>query len=232
LRSRGPAVQSAFAMTVPLPHYTPGETVANAVTHGLGLALSIAGLVVLSVSAARTGNAVHVVAAAIFGAALILCFTTSTLYHAVRPEHVRRVLRALDHSAIFVLIAGTYTPFMLSTLRGLAGWTMLVVLWTLAVVGIAARLVLRGRRHNLVVACYLAMGWSAVLVIKPLVTHLPAGGLALLVAGGMAYTVGVIFYKWKSLPYSHAIWHAFVLAGSALHYFAVLLYVIPDGQAA
>ncbi len=215
-------------MTVPLPRYSLGEEIANVVTHGVGIALAIAGLVVLAVVAARDGAAVHVAASAVFGVALVLCFTTSTLYHTLQPERVRRVLRALDHSAIFVLIAGTYTPFMLATLGGWVGWTMLVVLWGLAAAGIAARLVLKGRRHNLVIACYLAMGWSVVLVIKPVIAGLSAGGLALLVAGGLAYTVGVVFYKWRRLPYSHAIWHAFVLAGAALHYFAVLLYVIPE----
>lgn len=218
-------------MNVPLPRYSVGEEIANAATHGVGIALAIAGLVVLSVVAARSGAAVHIVASGIFGAALVLCFTMSTLYHAIRPERVRRILRALDHSAIFVLIAGTYTPFMLGTLGGTLGWTMLVVLWTLAAVGIAARLVLRGRRHNLVIACYLAMGWSVLFVLRPVVEGLAPGGLALLVGGGIAYTVGVVFYKWRSLPYGHAIWHGFVLAGSALHYFAVLLYVVGDRAA-
>jgi hemolysin III len=217
-------------MNAPLPRYTLGEEIANAATHGLGIALAIAGLVVLLLFATQTGSVVHVVASAIFGATLILCFTTSTLYHAVQPERVRRVLRALDHSAIFVLIAGTYTPFMLGTLGGELGWTMLAILWSLAAAGIAARFVLAGRRHNLVVACYLAMGWSVLFVIGPVIEGLTAGGLALLAAGGLAYTVGVVFYKWRSLRYSHAIWHGFVLAGSALHYFAVLLYVIPAGQ--
>lgn len=218
-------------MNVPLPRYSVGEEIANAVTHGVGIALAIAGLVVLSIVSARSGAAGHIAASAIFGAALVLCFTTSTLYHAIRPERVRRILRALDHSAIFVLIAGTYTPFMLGTLGGTLGWTMLVVLWTLAAAGIAARLVLRGRRHNLVIACYLAMGWSVLFVLRPVVEGLAPGGLALLVGGGVAYTVGVVFYKWRSLPYGHAIWHGFVLAGSALHYFAVLLYVVGDPAA-
>ena len=140
---------------------------------------------------------------------------------------MRQLLRALDHSAIFLLIGGTYTAFMLVSLGGALGWAMLAVIWALAAAGIAARLALKGRRHNLVVACYVAMGWIVVFVVKPLVAGLPAGGLALLAAGGLAYTLGVVFYKWRSLPYHHAVWHGFVLAGSALHFFAVLLYVVP-----
>lgn len=212
---------------VALPRYSLGEEIANAVTHGLGLLLAIAGVAVLSTFAALHGGAGHVVAGAVFGSALVACYTTSTLYHAIPRQRVRQLLRALDHSAIFLLIAGTYTPFMLVSLGGTLGWIMLAVIWTLAAVGIAARLVLKGRRHNLVVACYVAMGWIVVFVFKPLVASLPAGGLTLLLAGGIAYTVGVIFYKWRSLPYSHAVWHGFVLAGSALHFFAVLLYVVP-----
>jgi hemolysin III len=212
---------------IALPRYTLGEEIANAVTHGLGIVLAIAGLAVLSAFAALRGNAAHVVGSAMFGAALVACYTTSTLYHAIRLQRVRQVLRALDHSAIFLLIAGTYTPFMLVSVGGALGWAMLAVIWTLAAAGIAARLVLKGRRHNLVVACYVAMGWIVVFVFKPLVASLPAGGLALLLAGGVAYTAGVIFYKWRSLPYSHAVWHGFVLAGSTLHFFAVLLNVVP-----
>lgn len=216
-----------MSSAVALPQYSLGEEIANAVTHGLGVLLAIAGLAVLSAFAALHGDAAHLVGAAVFGAALVVCYTTSTLYHAIPLQRVRHFLRALDHSAIFLLIAGTYTPFMLVNLGGTLGWTMLGVIWSLATVGIAARLLLKGRRHNLVVACYLAMGWIVALVAKPLVTAVPAGGLALLLAGGLAYTVGVIFYKWRSLPYNHAVWHGFVLAGSALHFFAVLLYVVP-----
>jgi len=212
---------------VALPRYSLGEEIANAVTHGVGIVLAIAGLAVLSAFAALHGDAAHMVGSAMFGAALVACYTTSTLYHAIPLQRVRQVLRALDHSAIFLLIAGTYTPFMLVSLGGALGWTMLAVIWTLAAAGIAARLLLKGRRHNLVVACYVAMGWIVVFVAKPLVAGLPAGGLALLAAGGLAYTLGVIFYKWRSLPYNHAVWHGFVLTGSALHFFAVLLYVVP-----
>ena len=210
-----------------LPQYSVGEEIANSVTHGAGIVLAIAGLAVLAAFAALRGDVWHIVACSIFGAALILCYTTSTLYHSVRVERIRRVLRALDHSAIFLLIAGTYTPFMLVNLRGPWGWSLLAVIWGLAVAGIALRLVLKGRLHGLVVALYIAMGWVVVVAVQPLLEHVAPGGLALLAGGGIAYTVGVVFYKWRRLPYHHAIWHGFVMLGSALHFFAVLFYVIP-----
>ena len=186
-----------------LPRYSLGEEIANAVTHGVGALLAIAGLAVLCAFAAVYGETRHLLACIVFGVAMIACFTTSTLYHAIPIESARRVLRALDHSAIFLLIAG-----------------------------IVARLLLKGRHHNLFVAGYLAMGGSAFFVIKPLIESLPAAGLALLLGGGATYAVGVIFYKWRRLPYSHAVWHGFVLAGCALHFFTVLLYVIPDAVSA
>lgn len=210
-----------------LPTYSLGEEIANAVTHGLGVVLAIAGLAVMTAFAALYGDAWHITACAIFGASLILCYATSTLYHSIQIEKVRRVLRTLDHSAIFLLIAGTYTPFMLVSLRGPWGWSLLVAIWSLALAGIALRLLLRGRLHGLVVALYVLMGWVVVVALEPMLERVAPGGLVLLAAGGLAYTGGVAFYKWRRLPYHHAIWHGFVLAGSTLHYFAVLLYVIP-----
>ena len=210
-----------------LPSYTPREEIANSLTHGIGAVLAVAGLVVLVTFAARYGNAWHVVSCSVFGAALIVSFTTSTLYHSVRVGHIKRTLRALDHSAIFLLIAGTYTPFMLVNLRGPWGWSLFAVIWTLTFAGIALRLLLKGRLHGLVVSIYLAMGWAVVVATQPMLERVATGGLILLAAGGLAYTFGVIFYKWRRLPYNHAIWHGFVLAGAALHFFAVLFYVIP-----
>ncbi len=210
-----------------LPRYSIGEEIANSVTHGTGIVLAVAGLAVLTAFAAHNGNAWHVVACSIFGAALVLCYTTSTLYHSIQIERVKRVLRALDHSAIFLLIAGTYTPFTLVSLHGAWGWSLFGVIWGLAVVGIALRLLLKGRLHGVVVGLYVAMGWTMVVATRPLMEHLAPGGLALLAGGGLVYTAGVIFYRWRRLPYHHAIWHGFVLLGSALHFFAVLFYVIP-----
>ena len=209
------------------PHYTAEEEMANSVTHAIGIVLAIVALAVLCAFAARNGEALHVVACSVFGAALVLNYTASTLYHSVQLERMKPRLRALDHSAIFLLIAGTYTPFMLVNLRGVWGWSLLGAIWTLALLGIGMRLLLKGRLHGVVVGLYIAMGWAVVLALEPLLRNVARGGIVLLVAGGLVYTLGVVFYKWKSLPYNHAIWHGFVLAGSALHFFAVLFYVIP-----
>ncbi len=204
-----------------------GEEVANGVTHALGAVLSLVGLVVLALSAIRGGHARSIVACLVFGAALVFLFSVSTLYHSVDSGRLRAkaMLRVLDHSAIFLLIAGTYTPFTVVSLGGAWGWSLFAVVWGLAVVGIALRLVLRHRPTTLFMALYLAMGWSVLVAEKPLVAALVPGGIALLAAGGAAYTVGVVFYLWHRLPYGHAIWHGFVLAGSACHFAAVLLYV-------
>ena len=210
-----------------LPSYSLGEEIANSVTHGAGALLAVAGLAVMAAFAALKGDAWHIVACSIFGAAMVLCYTTSALYHGIPLERAKRVLRALDHSAIFLLIAGTYTPFMLVNLRGPWGWSLFGVIWGLAVAGIVLRLVLKGRLHGLMVGLYVAMGWAVVVAARPLYEHVATGGLVLLVAGGLAYSAGVVFYKWRRLRYHHAVWHGFVMLGSALHFFAVLFYVIP-----
>ncbi|HSD67842.1 MAG TPA: hemolysin III family protein [Vicinamibacteria bacterium] len=203
-----------------------GEGIANSVSHGVGAVLGLAGLVVLARSASGHG-ARTVVGCVVFGVALVLLYSASTLYHSVGPGHPRAkaVLRVLDHSAIFLLVAGTYTPFTLVSLRGPWGWSLFGVVWGLALAGITLRLVLPRRPTTLFVALYLAMGWCVVVAAKPLLAAVAPGGIALLAAGGVAYTVGVAFYAWRSLPYGHAIWHGFVLAGSAFHFAAVLLYV-------
>ncbi|OQA33242.1 MAG: hemolysin-III related [Betaproteobacteria bacterium ADurb.Bin341] len=213
-----------------LPRYTLGEEIANSITHGLGIVAAITGLTVLAAFATLYGSSAHIVGCAIFGATLIILYTTSTLYHSIVAQRLKPLFRALDHSAIFLLIAGTYTPFMLVNLRGPWGWSLLAVIWTLGVVGIVLRLCLRGRLHGLIVGLYIAMGWVVLIATKPLFANVDTGGLYLLVGGGIAYTVGVLFYKWKRLPYHHAIWHGFVLLGSALHFFAVLFFVIPWRQ--
>ncbi len=216
-------------MTVERPssRYTLGEEIANSVIHGMGIVLGIAGLGVLTAFASLYGNAWHIVGCSIFGAALILLYTTSTLYHSIPLPRVKAVLRTLDHSAIFVLIAGTYTPFLLVNLRGPWGWSLFGVIWGLALFGIVLR-IMRGRRSTLLsVGLYVGMGWAVVVAIEPMLNNVAPGGLLLLLLGGLAYTLGVVFYVWKRLPYHHAIWHVFVLAGSILHFFAILFYVIP-----
>jgi hemolysin III len=203
-----------------------GEEIANSVTHGIGSLLAIAGLVVLVTLAALRGTPWHVVGCAVFGATMVILYSTSTLYHAIPAPGAKRVLRHLDHAGIFLLIAGTYTPFTLVSLRGPWGWTLFGIVWGLAILGIILQT--GSRRHPvLAVALYVAMGWVVIVAIRPLIAALPAGGLTLLVAGGVSYTTGVVFYTARRLPYHHAIWHGFVLAGTALHFFAVLLYVIP-----
>lgn len=203
------------------------EEVANTITHGIGLLLSIVGLVVLLVLAALRGTAWHIVACSIYGATLICLYTASTLYHAVISPRVKRALRIFDHSAIYLLIAGTYTPFLLVSLRGPWGWSLFGVIWGLALAGVLFKFWFVERFVILSTAVYIAMGWLVVIAAKPVITHVPFTTLIWLLAGGLAYTGGVIFFAAKRIPYSHAIWHLFVLAGSICHYFAVLSAVIP-----
>lgn len=216
-------------MTLPssTPRYSLREEIANGITHGVGAVLAVVALAVLVGFSAVRGDAWLVAACSMFGGTMILAYTASTLYHAIPLARAKAVLRVLDHAAIFLLIAGTYTPFMLGSLRGPLGWTLLGAVWTVAAVGIALRLWLKECRHGFMLALYLAMGWAAVLAIEPMAARLGTGGLVLLAAGGAAYSIGVPFYLWDKLPFNHAIWHGFVLLGSGLHFFAVLLYVVP-----
>jgi hemolysin III len=214
-----------------LPRYSFADELASSVIHGVGIVLSIAGLATLVAFAALHGNALTVVACAVFGASLVLLYTASTLYHSVSVVAAKPALRALDHIAIYVLIAGTYTPFTLIALPGVWGWSLFAAVWTLALLGSALELGLLGRYRKLAVLLYVGMGWIGMIAFKPLSEHLQSGGTALLLAGGLAYTLGVPFYLWRRLPYHHALWHVFVLAGSVLHFLAVLLYVIPDAPA-
>jgi hemolysin III len=210
-----------------LPRYSSGEEIANSIIHGLGIVLAISGLGVLTAFASLRGNAWHIVSCSIFGATLIILYTTSTLYHAIPNHRAKAVLRVLDHSAIFLLIAGTYTPFSLVSLRGPWGWSLFGVIWGLAIVGIIFKVTMLRRWTAISVALYLVMGWVAIVAAQPMLEAVAPGGLALLLAGGLSYTAGVVFYAWKRLPYHHAVWHAFVLAGSICHFFAVLLFVVP-----
>jgi hemolysin III len=213
-----------------LPSYSTGEEIANSVIHGLGVILAIGGLGVLTAFASLRGNAWHIVSCSVFGATLIILYTTSTLYHSIPNRRAKAVLRVLDHSAIFLLIAGTYTPFSLVSLRGPWGWSLFGVIWGLAVLGIVFKATMLRRWPVASVVLYLVMGWVAIVAIRPMLENVAPGGLALLLAGGLAYTAGVVFYAWKRLPYHHAIWHAFVLAGSTCHFFAVLLFVVPTAS--
>lgn len=202
------------------------EEIANTVTHGIGLLLSIAGFVVLLVFAILRGTAWHVVACSIYGATLICLYSASTLYHAAVSARLKRALRIFDHSAIYLLIAGTYTPFLLLNLRGPWGWSLFGAIWGLALAGILFKFWFVGHWEHLSTAIYVLMGWLALIATKPVLAHVPSTTLLWLLAGGLFYSGGVIFYVWKRLPYSHAVWHVFVLAGSTCHYFAVLRSVL------
>jgi hemolysin III len=210
----------------PLPNYSTSEELANTVISAISAALAIVGSVVLIVSAVEYGGVWHIVSCSIFATTLILLYTASTLYHGMRSPRIKHSMRVLDHSAIFLLIAGTYTPFVLVNLRGPWGWSLFGVTWTIAVLGIGFGKRLQ-RRRILAVVLYNLMGWAILVAIKPLFAAVAPMGLILLLTGGLAYTVGVGFYAWRRLPHHHAIWHVFVLLGSTAHYFAILHYVIP-----
>lgn len=205
-----------------------GEEIANSITHGLGTGLSVAGLTVLVLLAALYGDVWQVVAFSIYGSTLIVLYLASTLYHSLQNPRAKRVFRVIDHAAIFLLIAGTYTPFLLISMRGVWGWTLLGIVWGLALLGVGFKIFFTHRFPVGSTLAYVLMGWLGVIAWKEAVAHIPPGGLVWLGLGGVAYTVGVIFYAWKRLPYNHAIWHVFVLAGSICHYLAVLLYLSPS----
>lgn len=204
---------------------SPSEDLANSLTHGIGLVLGVTALVFLVLTAMRNGSAIAVVSASIYGSTLVLLYAASTFYHALRAGRAKSVFGVLDHSAIFLLIAGTYTPFTLVGLGGGWGWSLFGVVWGLAVLGIVAESVTRGRARRLQVVLYLAMGWMAVVAIRPFLTSLSPSALSLLLAGGLFYTFGVVFYRSRR-RYHHAIWHVFVLLGSAAHFFAVMWFVL------
>jgi hemolysin III len=206
--------------------YSLAEEISHAITHGVGLLLSIAGLAILIGFAAAHNSALAITCSAIFGATLIILYGASTLYHAVTHEKIKNIFQQFDHASIYLLIAGTYTPITLVALGGVWGWTIFSIIWGCALLGITLELAFPGRFKKIAIALYLLMGWMIVIAINPLIDNIENGGLWLLLAGGLSYSVGVIFYLWKSLPFNHAIWHLFVLGGSITHYLMVLLYVI------
>lgn len=202
-----------------------GEEIASSITHGLGLAGSIAALPFLVMAASRDGDGWRVTSAIVFGISLILLYAASTFYHALPASRAKRVFRVIDHSAIYVLIAGTYTPFLLGPLRGGWGWSLFWLLWALAAIGITMKATLGIRWERVSTVVYLLMGWIGVVAIKPLLERVSPPGLLWLLAGGLAYTVGVVFFVFdRRLRYGHAIWHLFVATGSICHVVAVLRY--------
>jgi hemolysin III len=213
-------------MTRPERIQSLGEEIANAITHGLGALGSLVALPFLVLAGLPHGAGV-VAGNIVFGVSLLLLYLTSTLYHSLARNRAKLVFRILDHSAIYILIAGTYTPFLFGVLRGAWGWSLFGVVWGIAVLGIVVTSVLGVKYPRASVAVYILMGWMIVVAVKPLITYLPPAGLAWLAAGGLAYTGGTAFYGWGRLRYHHAIWHLFVLTGSICHFVAVLRYAAP-----
>lgn len=201
--------------------YTLGEEIFGAVTHGVGGLLSIAGTVVLIVFCAIYGGAWEVVSASVYGASLIILYTMSTLYHAITNKKAKAFFRIMDHNTIFFLIAGTYTPYTLVSLRGALGWVLFGIVWGAAALGIVLNSVNLEKYRKVSVIAYLAMGWVVLIAIKPLAESISTLSLVFLISGGVLYSLGIIFYKAKKIPYFHAIWHLFVIAGSVAHYFSV-----------
>ncbi len=206
--------------------YTLGEEIANSLIHGLGIGLSVAALTLLVVFAVQQGDGWRIGASIAYGITLVLGYTASTLYHSFPQPRVKHVFKILDHAAIYLLIAGTYTPFTLVTLRDSGGWWLFGLVWALAITGISVEAAWAYRPQWVSVVVYLAMGWLVVLAIRPLLANLTPAGVWLLVAGGLAYTVGTAFYVLKRIPYMHAVWHVFVVAGSVCHFLAVILFVL------
>lgn len=203
--------------------YTIQEEIWSSLIHGIGIALSLAGLIVLVTLAAQNGNVWVVVSTAIFGVSMVVLYTASTLYHAIPNPEIKLKLKKFDHISIYYLIAGTYTPFMLVNMRGSVGWTVFGIIWGLALIGTVLKLCTQGSGTKAwSIGLYLLMGWLVVFASKQLAARLPDIGLTFLVLGGLFYTLGIFFYVWKSRQYTHAVWHFFVLSGTVMHFFAVL----------
>jgi hemolysin III len=203
------------------------EEIVNSVTGGIGFVLSVAGLTALVLFASLYGDAWHVVSCSIYGGTRVLLYGATTLYHSIPHPKAKQVLKIVDHVSIYLLIAGTYTPFSLVTLRGGWGWTLFGLAWGLCFFGILFKLVFADRYDFISTVLYVAMGWIVLIAVKPVVAALPSEGLAMLLVGGLSYTFGVVFYWFDHrIPYFHAIWHLFVIAGSVLHYFTVMYFVV------
>jgi len=207
--------------------YTIKEEIANSITHGIGAALSIAALVILVVYAALFGDVWRVVSFSIYGATLFILYLASTLYHSFTNEKVKQFFRLMDHTSIYLLIAGTYTPITLVAMRGAWGWTLFGLIWGLALVGISYELFIPSKKMVIPVILYVSMGWLVIIAVKPMLEMLPKGLISWIVAGGLFYTSGVVFYIWKKIPFNHAIWHLFVLGGSISHFFGMLFHLLP-----
>ena len=211
-----------------LPEVSFKEELINSITHGLGALLGIAGTVVAVVWAAVYGDVYSIVSAALYGAMLIILYVMSTLYHALTNQTAKKVFRIFDHCSIFLLIAGTYTPFTLCAIRGALGWTIFGIIWGMTVLGIVFNAISIEKFKVFSMICYVVMGWLIIIAFKPLMQAIGfMPGTLLLLLGGISYTVGIIFFSMKNIPYMHGVWHLFVLLGSVLHYFSILLCALP-----
>jgi len=207
-------------------HYSPLEEKTNIISHAIGLALSVIGTLLMLLRASGSGDILHIIGAGIFGASLIALYAASTFYHSAKDPKVRARLRIVDHATIYLLIAGTYTPFTLITLKGWVGWTVFGVSWGMAICGVVLKLFFTGRYNVLSTLMYVFMGWIIIFAIKPLVNSFPIDGIFWLIAGGLAYTTGAVIYSIKKIPFNHAIFHMFVLLGSFCHFISVYVYVL------
>ena len=206
--------------------YSTVEEIWHAITHGFGLLLSVSALSILCVFAGQSGDGAKIASALVFGIALIMMYGASTLYHAILSPNIKAILRQLDHCAIYILIAGTYTPISLLGIKGVWGWSLFATSWSVALFGISLKIFYPRRFERLSLVLYTLLGWMVIVAIKPLIESLDILPLSLLVAGGVVYTVGILFYVWEKLYLNHAIWHFFVLTGSILHFFVVLLLIL------
>ncbi|WP_458700172.1 hemolysin III family protein [Sulfurospirillum sp. 1307] len=206
--------------------YTQIEEVWHSVTHGIGVVLSIVGLCILVAYSAIKGSSISIVSSAIFGATLIIAYSSSTLYHAITNEKAKQVFRQFDHASIYLLIAGTYTPITLVSLGGTLGWSIFLIIWSIAIVGVLLEFLYPNRFKKLSLVLYLGMGWLIVVAIGKILETMDTNGFILMLLGGIFYSVGVVFYVKKSIPYNHIIWHIFVLLGSMSHYLMTLFYVV------
>ncbi len=212
-----------------IEHYTPLEENINVISHAIGFVLSVIALVLLVTRSSTHGNAWHVVSFSIFGASLIILYAVSTIYHSAKKPALRKKLRIVDHASIYILIAGTYTPFTLVTLNGATGWIIFGISWGMALTGITLKLFFTGQHDLISTLMYVFMGWIIVFAIEPLIHNLPFSGLLWLVAGGLAYTIGAVIYSIEKIRFNHAIFHIFVLIGSFSHFMSVYFYVLSSG---
>lgn len=210
-----------------IPKYTLGEELISAISHGIGAGLGVAALCLCLVNTMGTDDIYSIVSSWIFGFSLIVLYSMSCIYHALKPNFAKRIMRIFDHCTIFLLIAGTYTPYTLVTLRGRVGWTLFAIVWASAIIGIILNAIDMEKYKKLSMVCYLAMGWVIIFAFKPLLSNMDFKGIELLIVGGVAYTIGAVIYGIGSkVKYMHSLWHFFVLAGSILHFFSIYLYVL------